>query len=818
MGYIGYFPQRRTNRILSVVIGDGSTELTMTALPFTTSMDNGGSTIYKPAKYSKATAEFRTSNYMMDVYSAGAQDVPVKLMDGNTVLWTGYATPNIYNMDFVRDRESIQIEAVDALSTLRYFNYEKGDSSNVTFLDLINKCLKACNAYSTFYFSATIQKDKSTDASPLAKLCVPEQLFMAEDEDDDPWSYRDALEAACQWLGVTAMAVGDAVVFVDYDAIRNAYNNSTGVPYYKYAVGGTDAELVTLGKVKDIVSDDFSDASSTISLDNVYNKAAVKDDFTTFEDVLPDLFDDDHLTNITTKRNSSFEFNKPEGLLGLVITPSMFSPSISVEGNDGNIEATIDWAKTGHKQSANYFVAHKYYTSDKIDLRMYKMGNSSRPGSWPYPSTLGFEALAADTYYGCVLMREMVQSISDDLVEVWKKQSVEDYVKTASQEIATLSFTDTIMFVLRGMDNPIWYAGGSDWTDASKCPGVQAYDAQHGSYPMFSTLLNANDATKAFGGDNAYLIISGDIILGLNQDDPYNKNAYTLDNKYYRSSVPYLHSYIWCRLKWGDYYWNGDKWQNTACDFKLYFGTMENKKAYNVVYQAQSIRNTVKWWYGLKEQGYCIPVGKDSGLDGSLMSGNVTFVMYSPMQQYDDAYYVSGQQDMRSFYIFLKNLKISAAIGDPTFSGKNDKDTVYTNVISEKSVTDLDEVSMKITTDDGKSPNVSSVMWSENGKLTYVDKMYNRACYAGESSWESSDEDGLDGSNGLRQEEHLVYKLANQYATPSVRLSLPLRGDCSLIDAYHYHVDVVKDKVFVADSITNDYREYRTTVNLVEKK
>lgn len=125
---------------------------------------------------------------------------------------------------------------------------------------------------------------------------------------------------------------------------------------------------------------------------------------------------------------------------------------------------------------------------------------------------------------------------------------------------------------------------------------------------------------------------------------------------------------------------------------------------------------------------------------------------------------------------------------------------------------------MKITTDDGKSPNVSSVMWSENGKLTYVDKMYNRACYAGESSWESSDEDGLDGSNGLRQEEHLVYKLANQYATPSVRLSLPLRGDCSLIDAYHYHVDVVKDKVFVADSITNDYREYRTTVNLVEKK
>ena len=78
MGYIGYFPQHKTNKHLSVVIGDGSTPVDMTGGGFTTTMDTGDSTIYKPAKYSKATAEFRTGDYMMDTYAAGAQDIHVQ--------------------------------------------------------------------------------------------------------------------------------------------------------------------------------------------------------------------------------------------------------------------------------------------------------------------------------------------------------------------------------------------------------------------------------------------------------------------------------------------------------------------------------------------------------------------------------------------------------------------------------------------------------------------------------------------------------------------------------------------------------------------
>ena len=51
------------------------------------------------------------------------------------------------------------------------------------------------------------------------------------------------------------------------------------------------------------------------------------------------------------------------------------------------------------------------------------------------------------------------------------------------------------------------------------------------------------------------------------------------------------------------------------------------------------------------------------------------------MQQYDDAQEASGQGDMRSYWIFLKDFKIKAVIGDPTYSGRNNTDTKYTNII-----------------------------------------------------------------------------------------------------------------------------------------
>ncbi|WP_308576502.1 hypothetical protein [uncultured Prevotella sp.] len=80
---------------------------------------------------------------------------------------------------------------------------------------------------------------------------------------------------------------------MDYDAIKNGINE-----YYSYIIDNPTPTKITLEHSKVIVGSDYSGGSSSLSMDDVYNKVTVKDDFYTFEEVLPDMFN--NAINITS--------------------------------------------------------------------------------------------------------------------------------------------------------------------------------------------------------------------------------------------------------------------------------------------------------------------------------------------------------------------------------------------------------------------------------------------------------------------------------------------------------------------------------------
>jgi hypothetical protein len=43
--------------------------------------------------------------------------------NSGATVWVGYVTPNLYNMGFVEEREEVEIECIDGLSTLQYIKY-----------------------------------------------------------------------------------------------------------------------------------------------------------------------------------------------------------------------------------------------------------------------------------------------------------------------------------------------------------------------------------------------------------------------------------------------------------------------------------------------------------------------------------------------------------------------------------------------------------------------------------------------------------------------------------------------------------------------
>lgn len=790
---------------ISTNTGNQIREITLGAEPFITEMDGSSGNIYVPVKYQAATVSVISSDYMFDVYSSKAQNTKVELIKGNAVEWTGYATPNLYSQGFVEDREEFQIECIDGLSTLQYIKYKAENKQILSFAQVITKILKQCNCYNFFYFPHSTKLNLTDTDSIINKLFISEENFFDEkkdDEDDEDvaWTCQDVLEEICRFLGVTCIATGAYVMFLDYDAIKKGISN-----YFRFSLTYTDdnAHLVrgtSLSTTKKITGNDYADSDANLSLTDTYNKVTVKDDLYTFEQISPDIWNDGKLINITTDvipvKNVSFRsFLYWRGLLSGTLSQG------GTSFNDTYNEYLLDRGATGRKESKVFFVASQYFKHPNVTPYLYAWDGSTTPSSSTvkritYPEKIGWDTL--QTYYGCVIRKEFIQERGDNVEDTGG--SDDEYIKEATKDISKISYSNYLMFCVYGGNNPYFYAGKK-----KDSPGNRRYDLYYRYFPMFD--YNIPKSAVLFGGKFAYLLIQGSIILSHNDFDAYNKGSYNMPEKYYKSTVRAKWEYIYCRLQWGNRYWNGNEWQTAACDYRLYFDDIEDKKARDIVYKDLKIRNTTSWWLGINGEGYAIPVP-----DEEVLSEQIKFTMYTPMQQYDDAMAEDNDHDGRSYYIWLKDFKINAVLGNPYQNVDFDSDTVYTNIINDDYVNELSDISFKICTWDNKKPNFSAVAYKKDDKMYYLDKTFNTALTDIETNLLGSE----DTENGLRQEEHLICRLVNQYSTPAKKLELSLHNQ---FEPFGLYTDTTLSGVsFIVDSMNINYKQNSTEITLIEKK
>ena len=403
------------------------------------------------------------------------------------------------------------------------------------------------------------------------------------------------------------------------------------------------------------------------------------------------------------------------------------------------------------------------------------------------------------------MQRQQGEPIEVSIADTWLNPNLsnEEFTKLVSKDISSLNFTDNFMFLVKGGNKPVLYA------DNTNEDPNQAYNRYYKHLPMFTLDY---PTTAPIGGYNAYIMITGSVVCSINRNKSYILNDFTFPHaKSYKSTVWEKRAYIWCQLKVGNLYWNGKNWTQVESDFKLYF-LDKDKKAPEVAYKDNNIKNTVSWWYGVSETGTAIPIPENT-----IISGNIKFTMYTPMQQYDDAQQSSGQDDMRSFYIWLKDFKIKAVIGDPSFSDKNDTDTEYSMVIDDSSVVELDDIDFKINSWDNKKPNYSCVCYKDGTGFHFVDTVWNKALseeVTGSTFTKDDKEIVSDGS--LRPEWWYVYRIYKQYNKPSVKLKLTLRNNNNIYGLYTCHN--MDGKQFIVDNINTDYRYWKSEINLIEKK
>lgn len=768
-----------TIRITTEKGGATQKTLTLGGIPFTTEMDNSDDTLYKPAKYQSASCNIITPDYNFDIYSGKAQGTKIELSDSKGIAWTGYIEPNLYNMGFEEYREEIELSCIDALSTLQYIKYTTDKKRVVTLLDIINKLVKSCNAYTGFVISANTQLNKDAVDTLLDKLYISEQNFYDDKKEDETdsdvaWTCQDVLEEICRFLGVTAVADRDLVYFLDYDAIKNGIND-----YYKYTIGNPTPSKVTLSFNKTITASDYTDSGASLSIDNVYNKVKVTDDLYTFDDVLPDMFDT--AINITADSDATLQSsdNINNGMYGEVVANKVGN---SADSKNNNMIVMIDRVRNPQKDGySDYNVVFAKYFNN-LYYKFYKYDADGRDitdtvTSLNYTDTKSMHGATIAKF--CVKKLDNAPDYFQQLVlKMLDKQITLDRW-LAMNEFSKVDFSDYIV-LLNPNDSHI---SNDNIT----------------KYPYFQTV--ASDGTALFGGENAYLIISGNYRYHYYYDDPYPIPDNESDISEGRYSMDAGQTYLLAKLQWGSLYWNGSGWSASETTFKIPYikddADNGERRADATMFKDLKFVNTVNWRIGTNEQGYLITLPKNG-----VISGLPTLTVYKP---YDPNYHSakSGKnkgQHYKHCCVFLKDFKFKAIIGDPTFSKVNDSDTVYTNIINNSYIKELGDIKFKVCTWDNKKPNYSSVAFKKtDGQMQYLDKTYNRAT-----------------GDTARQEEHLINRIYNQYNTASIILQLPLRNDNYIYGLYRD--TTINDRLFIVDSINRDYRYNSVNIKLIEKK
>lgn len=291
--------------------------------PFVVTYDTSN-TPFEPIRFSRASINVVADEKFLDVFSSDAQGTMVvlsKMEDGEVAdyVWTGYLTPNLLNMpEDSCGAETFTLEAQDALSTLENYNYTtptvssgKHIKNTSNLRDVLGQVARGCgSALQYMVIDTSIGTHRVYGNSSSSYYNYPNNIYISDQnffssDTDEPWNLKQVLEEVCRYFGLTAIQSGrwlylfDAQSHADYT--WGGESAGMAIQFYQYT-GPTYFTRSTVNLQRDckcftLSQDLIRGTGADISLEPIYNKIQVKDSFYEIDHFIPDLFEDNLLTN-----------------------------------------------------------------------------------------------------------------------------------------------------------------------------------------------------------------------------------------------------------------------------------------------------------------------------------------------------------------------------------------------------------------------------------------------------------------------------------------------------------------------------------------
>lgn len=719
--------------------------------------------IFSPIKSRSCTIKLVTKAVYFDIYSGSSHGTSVAInnLTKSECLFYGYVTPCQYNQPYLYNNE-IEIEAVDAISTLQDFKYSylNGKESSVAIMDIIKKLMEIAGYSGKIYMQYNGNK--------LKVLQIPTQFEYINDdiffEDDGEASDCYAvLEEICNFYGISCVPYGNDVFFVDYQVI--AYVEDDNLLY-------TDLKSLvnsTFYITDSITKEDYAGDDQNLEMDEVYNKINIKAD-------VAEVKDDDLGVNPEDDAKSSTYYDtridageRSDGKKW-AIASRYFEYIQGTYANDNSdnwqtpINCNIIADSVGYKLAGRF---DKTYPSISLARMAFPYGNGAgtfntivgqcclptqqfgyestkeMPYSAKWNNMLSFftQGYWLHKYY----KEDNVGALSEDLQHQWETFIYEqrlggykpvliynspkyvNYSPAESDKTSYLCFTGNLLYQRECNYDKVHY---NVWTineDTNYCDGINTPLTEFG----------------CSGTDNAYSRRKGDA--------DYNKGWNMLKLK----------------LSIGNKYWNGRQWtttestcfipyhkDNVVTDDECLIWTGWNKPVTNHNYT-----------YKVNKDAFVIPINKEDNLQGYLH-----LEVYMPKipwnnQLYRENNYLRINYNNIPPVIFMKDFGLTLCSTDNSEKwydvfedDEEDDDIIYSNPIDSNNVTDMDDLELKINTYNSQKPIAKSYIIEPSivdGKVVEDSFKYHTAGFY----------DNLIG-NYKRQEMNLVDKYYNHYSEP----------------------------------------------------
>lgn len=440
------------------------TELVMAAQPFTVSYLNEDGNIYKPYKCSTATVRFMMSSLNLDLFTNKENNILVALLkrDNDIVLrgdtyvnkntdevvlrkrsyglfygflpsevdakcykveWIGYATPNTYNQNYTLVEQEFEFECQDAFSVLKY----DGLPFNVTVevrdvKTIINLIIGQLGTYKHIYYPSTLTlPDVSNESSSFIRIVQQYRNFI--EDDDEPISKIELIEAIGSFLNITFIPFKDSVYIVNYEGVAGNINN-----YYNYSIVNNnnlffnyrsdnptwnDSVLENLENNLDLTKDCYAGDDTNITMQSVYSNFKVKCDESEV-DLIPDLSDS---KNYSRLQNNGAQ---TDYLYTEILTPSGPSQNTYYESAKWNGGVIGELNEVNGIGFHSYIYNASYLDSDNIlqdhnDIKHPEL-NTSIFNINIYSDA---EADSLTYYTGCVVLKNTKIKGSESKSDLW---------------------------------------------------------------------------------------------------------------------------------------------------------------------------------------------------------------------------------------------------------------------------------------------------------------------------------------------------------------------------------------------------------------